>query len=154
MLIFDKIYNKLIFEQFYNLPEDKQSQIIRILSNEKIFIHYLNIENNEPEISNKILQIFQNEDKVEAIKNLLSWKRITLKNNVYILLGIANEKENPDYSLNIQFERYNLKSGNIENQLIQIYGRIKAIYYSMLRQHKSLQFIYNTLCKDQTTMYL
>jgi hypothetical protein len=44
---------------------------------------------------------------------MLIWKTLTLKKPIYILLNISRQKENYDYSLDICFELYNMKSGKI-----------------------------------------
>ena len=146
--MFNSIYNNIIKEQFYQLPDKYKNHLINFLKNENTFKKYLNIDNTEPEMFQGILDLYQNGNKEDAIKNLLIWKTLTLKSPVYILLDIDREKENYDYSLDIVFNRYNMKSGNIEQQMFQIYGKVKAIYYSMIKQHKPLQFIYNTIKKD------
>jgi hypothetical protein len=44
---------------------------------------------------------------------MLIWKTLTLKTPVYIPLNISNQKENYDYSVDIWFDIYNMKSGKI-----------------------------------------
>lgn len=146
--MFNSTYNNIIKEQFYQLPDKYKNHLFNLLKNENTFKKYLNIDNAEPEMFQGILNLYQNGNKEDAIKNLLIWKTLTLKSPVYILLDIDREKENYDYSLDIVFNRYNMKSGKIEQQMFQIYGKTKAIYYSMTKQHKPLQFIYNTIKKD------
>lgn len=146
--MFNSIYNNIIKEQFYQLPDKYQNHLFNFLKNENTFKKYLNIDNAEPEMFQGILNLYQNGNKEDAIKNLLIWKTLTLKSPIYIILDIDRVKENYDYSLDIVFNRYNMKSGKIEQQMFQIYGKTKAIYYSMIKQHKPLQFIYNTIKKD------
>lgn len=145
--MFNQQLNKIILEQFYQLSDKHMNYLLKYFNNENTFTKYLNMDNNQPQMFQGILDMYQN-NKEEAIKNMLIWKTLTLKKPVYILLNISRQKENYDYSLDICFELYNMKSGKIQQQMYQIFGKIKAIYYSMIEQHKPLQFIFNVIKKD------
>lgn len=147
-LMFNQQLNKIIFEQFYQLSDQHLYHLMNIFKNENMFKRYLKIDNTESEMFQGILEMYQTGNKEEAIKNMLIWKTLTLKTPVYIPLNISNQKENYDYSIDIWFDIYNMKSGKIQQQMFQIYGQTKAIFYSMIKQKQPLQYIYNYIKKE------
>lgn len=146
--MFNQQLNKIIFEQFYQLSDQHLYHLMNIFKNENTFKRYLKINNAEPEMFQGILEMYQTGNKEDAIKNMLIWKTLTLKTPIYIPLTISNQKENYDYSVDVWFDIYNMKSGKIQQQMFQLYGQTKAIFYSMIKQKQPLQYIYNYVKKE------
>lgn len=147
--MFDRCCNKIIEQQILsNIDQKYKNYIIRYLSSQKRFKYYLNLgyEISDVEMYNMLLQTYQT-DKETAILSMLAWKTIVLNQSYYIILDIINQKTYYDGTLNITLLRYDLKKGNISQTIYQIYGQNKAIYYSMIKNHKSLDYIFNFLHK-------
>lgn len=147
--MFDKEYRRIILEQILsNIDQRYKTHIINYLSNQKKFKQCLDFEFDRSDIQmyNSLLETFQ-QDKQMAIKSLIAWKSFTLKNPYYIVLDISNQKQYYDGTLNITFVRFNLKTSRIQQTIYQVYGRQKAIYYSLLKQRKNINYIYNFLRK-------
>lgn len=147
--MFDKEYRRIILEQILsNIDQRYKAHIINYLSNQKKFKQCLDFgfDRSDIQMYNSLLEAFQ-QDKQMAIKSLIAWKSFTLKQSYYIILGISNQKQYYDGTLNVTFVRFNLKTSNLQQTIYQVYGRQKAIYYSLLKQRKNINYIYNFLRK-------
>lgn len=148
--MFDEQYNKIITQQVLSsLDQRYKNYIVRYLSNQQIFKKYLNLgyEISDQQMYNMLLDTYET-DKITAIISMLAWKTITLKRSYYIVLTISNQKQYYDGTLNVSFLRYDLKTAKLNQTIYQIYGQNKAIYYSMLKSRKSIDYIFNFIQKQ------
>lgn len=147
--MFDESYNKIISQQIFSSIDQKYKKyIIAYLDNQNTFKYYLNLGYDKSDIDmyNMLKQTYYT-DKYTAIVSMLTWKTYTLSNSYYIILDLFNQKQYYDGTLNIKFIVYNLKTAKIEQLIYQVYGRNKAIFYSMIKSKKSLNYIYNYMKK-------